>query len=383
MKLSVLLTLSLAVAGCATPVAPPVPDGLFQDAQFGPPSAPVGAGDLYALSPAMTHFVDTVLAHRVRSEGASQALIHALYRRDQLRLDYDATQTRNAAQAFEARQGNCLSLVIMTAAFAKALGLQVTYQSVAIGESWSRSDNLAFLNGHVNLTIGPRRIDARPGYDANAAMTIDFLPAPERGAPRTQPLTEDTVRAMYMNNRSAEAMARGQLDDAYWWARGAIVQDPGFINAYNTLSVVYLRHGDALQAQHVLKMALEREADNRLVLSNLVLALEANGQGERAAELRQRLAALESAAPYRDLLLGMAALQRGEPGAAKALFTREITRSADCSECHFWLGLADYRLGDLDEARAHLEIAAQSSSTGAEHALYEAKLAWLRNLHSQ
>jgi hypothetical protein len=30
--------------------------------------------------------------------------------------------TRNAAEAFEARQGNCLSLVIMTGAFARRWG---------------------------------------------------------------------------------------------------------------------------------------------------------------------------------------------------------------------------------------------------------------------
>ncbi len=54
-------------------------------------------------------------------------------------------------EAFQARTGNCLSLVIMTAAFAKEVGLPVRFQSVYVPETWSRSGNLYFSSGHVNL----------------------------------------------------------------------------------------------------------------------------------------------------------------------------------------------------------------------------------------
>ena len=63
-------------------------------------------------------------------DAVRQALFDALYQPDQLKLEYDAAMTRNAAQAFAVRSGNCLSLVIMTAAFAKEMGLDVRYQNV-------------------------------------------------------------------------------------------------------------------------------------------------------------------------------------------------------------------------------------------------------------
>ena len=59
-----------------------------------------------------------------------------LYKRQKLGLEYDATSTRTASEAYAARAGNCLSLVIMTSAFAKALGLPVYYQRVFVDESW-------------------------------------------------------------------------------------------------------------------------------------------------------------------------------------------------------------------------------------------------------
>ena len=47
-------------------------------------------------------------------------------------------------------------------------------------------------------------------------------------------------------------------------------------------------------------------------------------------------------------------------------------------EFHFWLGVADWRLGDVDAARKHLRIAMSNSTTRGQHDLYAAKLAWLQ-----
>jgi hypothetical protein len=46
---------------------------------------------------------------------------------------------------------------------------------------------------------------------------------------------------MYLNNRAAERYTLGLIDDAYWWARAAIIQDPRFLSSYNTLGIIYQR----------------------------------------------------------------------------------------------------------------------------------------------
>jgi hypothetical protein len=57
--------------------------------------------------------------HRSSTREVRQLLFDALYGNGRLRLDYDSAMTRNATEAFAARSGNCLSLVLMTAAFAR------------------------------------------------------------------------------------------------------------------------------------------------------------------------------------------------------------------------------------------------------------------------
>ena len=107
----------------------------------------------------MERFLARRDAPDLRNKGAREGLIDAIYSEGQLKIEYDSVMTRNAAQAFAARSGNCLSLVIMTAAFAKALGLPVRFQSVSVDETVSRSERHLFLHR-------PHQPDARQPIEA-------------------------------------------------------------------------------------------------------------------------------------------------------------------------------------------------------------------------
>ena len=377
-----LLLMCAGLFGCAqAPLAPP-PEPLLLDQAFAAPSERISADDVFALSDDMRRYVDSEMAAQLRSRGRQDALLSALRARGELELRYDSSTTRNAAQAFAARSGNCLSLVIMTAAFAKALDLRVTFQSAFADESWSRSGDLYFRSGHVNLTLGPRLIDTGGRHDTRL-LTVDFLPAEEIRGLRTWPIGEQTVVAMYMNNRAAEALAGGRLDDAYGWARAAILQDRLFLSAYNTLGVIYLRHGDRLAAERVFAQVLEREPTNAQALSNRAQVLEQLGRADEAGALRRRLLQVEPYPPYHFFDLGRAAMENGDHRAARDLFAKEVDRADYNAEFQFWLGLAYFRLGDVDAARKHLGLAVQNSTTRGDRDLYAAKLGWLRGYRRQ
>jgi Tfp pilus assembly protein PilF len=135
-----------------------------------------------------------------------------------------------------------------------------------------------FAIGHVNVSLGRRQIDGGFGRNDSDMMTIDFLPARDLRGVRVQPLEESTIAAMYMNNRAAESFTQHNLDDAYWWARAAIEKDPGFVGSYNTLGVIYRRHGNVKEAERALEYALQREPRNAHVMANLVPVLESRGR---------------------------------------------------------------------------------------------------------
>ena len=89
--------------------------------------------------------------------------------------------------------------------------------------------------------------------------------------------------------------------------------------------------------------------------------------GRRAAAARN----------VRSLACGLA--RREDWRTARELFAREVARADTYHEFHFWLGVADWRLGDEAAARRHLALAIDNSLTRGQHDLYAAKLVWLQS----
>ncbi len=368
----------LLAAGCAA-IAPPSAEHLFDDAAFAPPSERIDARDVFAASEAMRRYLREEIAADLRAKGRQQGLFDALYSANQLKLEYDSAVTRNAAKAFAERSGNCLSLVIMTAALAKELGLEVRYHRMSAEDAWSRSGDTYFASMHVNVTLARDRHDPRVRSDERQLLTIDFLPPKENAMPpKRWELGEATIVAMFMNNRAAESLAAGRLDDAYWWARAAIVQDPGFLSAYNTLGVVYKKHGGPRQAERILAEVLRREPVNLNAMTNLALVYADEGREREAEALSERIDALQPRAPFHYFNLGMDAMKAGDFRTAKAMFLREVERDAYYHEFHFWLAAACLRLGEGETARKHMALALEYSPTRGDHDVYAAKLARIK-----
>jgi tetratricopeptide (TPR) repeat protein len=366
----------VALLGCAgAPIAPVEPRTLLRDEAFAKPAQVIDAAEVFAIDDAMRDYLRNAWP-LMRRQGKPKGLVDALYTRGELKLEYDGSYTRNASQAFAARAGNCLSLVVMTAALAKELGLEVEFHSAYADETWSRSGNLLLRSGHINITLGRRAIDRARGEDTRY-WTIDFLPQGEIKGLRTVRLNENTVVSMFMNNRAAEALARDAYDEAYWWAREGLLADPSFVGVLNTLGVVYQRSGRPADAERVYNAVLLRHANQTQALHNLAQLLEQQGRHAEAKPVAARLAALEPEPPYHWFVQGQLALRRGDARTAREFFAREVARADYSSEFHYWLALAQYQLGDTASAQRSLQKAEQLSTSRSERDLYAAKLAWL------
>ena len=374
MKSAAVLLLPFLLASCAS--APPMPPaaGLFHDTLFAAPSVPIQPAEAMAVSPAMRKYLAEKILSGPRFIDRKQQLIDALYRKDELLLEYDAAVTRTATQAFDARSGNCLALVLMTSAFAREMGLSVRYQSVLGEDSWDRAGDIVVSVGHVNLTLSDRPPQNGLGLMDTGQLTIDFVAPRNARALRSRVIQEHTVIAMFLNNRAVESLVSGRTDDAYWWAREAIRRDPELLGAYVTLGVVYRTARQPALAESALARVNAREPDNTHALANRVLALRDLGRLAEAGALQHRLDRLDPHPRFADFELGKAAMRERRFEDARRLFEREVARAPDYHEFRFWLAVAQAELGDPQRAAEQLALAMRASTTRRDHDLYAAKL---------
>jgi Tfp pilus assembly protein PilF len=380
MKSWTLILAGLLLTGCATaPMPSKAPPGLLQDQLFAAPTEKIDTSTLFTLSPAMRTYLNTEFGLTNHTRPPQRRLFEALYAKGELRLEYEAALTRPAAETFEAKSGNCMSLVIMTAAFAKELGMPMIYQNVLSGETWSRAGSVYFASSHVNVSLGRRKLDSSiAGMDFTDYLTIDFLPPEDIRGHRTEIIEEDTVVAMYLNNRAAEALSRGELNNAYAWVREAIVRHPLYSTSFNTLGVIYVRHGNKELAESALRFALEREPKNTVIMSNLLPVLRSLDKHGEADALAAYAASINPHPAFQFFDLGMAAMEKGDYRSARDYFKREVSRAPYYHEFHYWLAMAEYRLGETGAANEQLALAAQTSTTRRDRERYSAKLENLR-----
>ncbi len=371
---------ALALAACATPspklaATAPTYQPLLLDAQFGERPAEVTASNVFALDDDMRRYLRDEMPRLVRRSGPIRGLLDALYDKGQLKLEYDAARTRTASEAFAARQGNCLSLVIMTGALARELGLDVRYQQVFTEAEWQRQGDLLVNANHVNL-----RLDTAPRdwktltRDGGTALVVDFLPTADASRLFASELSEATVLAMFMNNRAAESIAVGELRTAYWWARDAVVRDARFLPAYSTLAVIYRRSGLLEPAIAILAEALRHAPEDPVVLANQAGFLRDAGRIGEAAAIEARLKRIEPVPPYHWFHKGLAALKAGDYANAREWFAKDLQRQPHNAEFHFGMAAAFIGTGDLAKAREHFAQAREDSTTSDARALYSAKL---------
>lgn len=371
-----LVMLALLCACTHAPVVQaPSQGSLFNDKLFKARSDEFKPESVFDITPAMRSFIKNEFLADKQTHNATQTLFNALYDKGQLKLEYDSTYTRNAIEAFEAKSGNCLSLVLMTSAFAKELGLMVRYQTVHTPENISRDERTIYYSSHLNIVLGKAGL-----YDSTngSSMVIDFLTPKDAGKQRATVVKEQTVLSMYMNNRAVEELQAKRLDSAYWWAKRAIMNDPAFLPAYNTLGVIYDRHGNLPEAERVLRHALALDSTNHALLNNLSSVALKLGDNNEAKRLQQLLRQVSPRPPFYYFDLGIAALNTKDFRSARDYFTQEVRRAELNAEFHYWLAVAHIGLKEVSSARKHLIIAKENALTTKEQALYTAKL---RELH--
>ncbi|WP_374518761.1 tetratricopeptide repeat protein [Undibacterium squillarum] len=358
------------LTGCATQTKVAQP-ALFHDAAFALSRSEPRAEDVLKVSEPMREF----LKQHVRAGNGDMRvrLYQALKKNSGLMLEYDAEETLNASEAFDRKSGNCLSLVLMTAAMARELGLDVRFQNVRMDDSWTRTDHILLASGHVNVLLGQRTSAFDLDLGDHASLIIDFLPPGVAMRQQADIISEKRIVAMYFNNRAAELLARGKAGEAYWYAKAAITTDPDFSIAINTLGVVYRKQAMFAEAEQLFRYIVVTQPENVVALSNLQELLVTRQRHTEAAAVATQLAKLQPEPPFYFLNQGKQAYQEGRFADARKLIEKELRKDPYNEESYFWLARTYFQLGNLQKTDENLQMAEKNALTRKSQDLYYKK----------
>lgn len=324
-------------------------------------------------------------------------------------FDY-SNSTYTAEQALFLGRGNCLSLAILTTAFANLVEVETRYEYVDSAPIFQLENSVVVKATHVRAVLVPKANPGQPERgsilsdfthggaglaEGTADITVDFFTGDFAGGSQPgseiyidsfagyftaasqvgiQDVSDSSYLAMYYLNMAAESIVQQDYEKAYWLTYEALQHDPRSSVAYNNMAVIHRRLGDTTKSELIYQYAI-RHLDNKLsLLKNYRLLLAAQGRIEEAEQIDKQIAALGDVSPINWYFAGKERQDSGDFIQAVALYQKAIELAPYLHEAQLGIAQSYYELGQLREAETHLKLAITYADGDSTQSLYMAKL---------
>jgi tetratricopeptide (TPR) repeat protein len=309
------------------------------------PEVQVEDTDILALSPAMREFLERYVLEYPSSQTRLELLTLAITSSGVLNFKYDEKRTLTAAEAFEARAGNCIGFANMMVALARAAGLDAHYQEVLIRPEWSDyEDDTVLLFNHVNVVIDTLRM----------SWVVDVSGMTIRPTERRRIIDDSYAKALYLNNIAVESLLVNDLPTAYAYMRKAVEADSRATDPWVNLGVLYGRNDQLDDAAFAFNRALAIDPAEHSAMSNLYEVYLEQGKLDLAADIEARVERYRRKNPYYLLKLSDQALANKQYRESIELLKRAIEKKDDDYKLHFALAKTQYLSGELVAAQESL-----------------------------
>ncbi len=334
-------------------------------AQPAPPPAPA---DVLAIPTALKQqFREQVIDPTRLPHARLERMVDFLFSPQGLGMTYDAAANHTVAQAYATRKANCMSFTLLTVALAREAGLEAYGQQIDETLAWRRDHDTLYRTQHVNAGV---RLRGRK-------LTIDVAWDEVITRRPPHPIRDERLVAHYYNNRAAELLEHGAVQDALRHAGIALQLDPGYATSWSNVGVMHLRNGDRVRAQQAYSHALALDPDHPGALFNLVAFHQRAGEHDAVRPLQARLDAVQARDPFHHFLLATGFERDGDLERAVRHYRQAIALHDGEHRFHFGLARAYFLQGDSRRAGRSL-ARARELSQGDTRQLYQAKLDVLR-----
>lgn len=344
----------LFASGCVTAPENPIsnPDHrqlLSGEIVFGEPvsAAEQPDVDLLAVTDDMQQFVDTSLDGARLPTVKFRRMFRGLHNNGYFTATYIAASTRTAAETFQYKSGNCLSYTSMFIALAREAGLDADFQVVSVPPSWDADSGYLIRYTHVNVIIRGFAYDTEWGSDFSVDFN-DVLPDPDY--PR-RTISDEEATSLFYANRSVQKLRAGEMRESFAYLKKAIDHSPYNSDHWINLGAFYAKHDAFEQAIQSYQVALDLDPNSRGAISGLGRANYLLGNLEAADFYNDQVRRYRERNPYFHFAIAQMAYEKADYEAALDAINTAIDLKYRTGRFHFLKGLAEYKLGDTEDAQ--------------------------------
>lgn len=283
-------------------------------------------------------------------------------------------ETYNAEKTMRLNSGNCMSLAILTTAYAKILGLDFSYREVNTIPVFEKKNNLVLSSSHVQTIIyDPDFVEkSNELYFQKPGVAIDYFPNKNNRIGKA--FDESTFTSMYYRNLAADALVDNDLPKAFFYAEKAYKNNTRNIEAINLLAVIHRRAGDDKSAEEIYKAGLTIEQSSIALISNYIMLLRKQNRHEEVTIYQKKLDSLDDPNPYNWLEQAYIAEQNQNKSKAIRYYKKALENAPYLNEAYIGLYHIFRERGHTLEAKNMLKKALEWTYEIDERKQYKQKL---------
>jgi tetratricopeptide (TPR) repeat protein len=289
-------------------------------------------------------------------------------------FDYKG-KTYNAHLASTERAGNCLSLAVLTKAYASLVDLDIKFRKVNSAPIYQRNVGVMTISSHIQTHLyAPKKIlkDKNSINVLRSKIIIDYFPSSQR---YIGGLVKDVdFTSMYYQNLAAEAIVDGEFDLAYSLLSAAMKLSANNSETLNTLAVLHKITGNKSVAEVIYLSGIKGPTSSVSMLSNYILLLEEDNRFAEVASMKAKYNEIRDDNPYRWYDLANQAYAKENYSQALKYYEKSIHIAPYLHESFFGQAKTYFHLGMRRKAKIAMKRAVELAYKPRDEKLYLAKL---------
>ena len=329
--------------------------------------------DMFTLTLAQQQtVVSAVRKKQQRGVKLHQALYDVL--KDKLSSFTYYGENYNAEQAMRLNKGNCMTLAVLTTAYAKLLGLEFSYRKVNSLPIFKKQNNLIISSSHVQTIIYDNEFSKNDSafYIRKPGLVIDYFPDSNNRAGKY--LNESDFISMYYKNLAGDALVDDDLPTAFVLAKEAYKHNKHNVEAINLLAIIHRRAGDSAGAEAIYKAGLNLEQKNLRLLSNYIMLLKTENRFDEAEQYQKKLSHLDDPNPFNWLEQAYVAEKNHKINRAIRYYQKALTKAPYLNQAYLGLYHIYHKKGYYAKARGMLKKALEWTYEIEQRKQYKHKL---------
>lgn len=380
----VLLFIVMVLQGCAVPKT-----ALQPEMHIEPPITQTALFQQKTKLPELEHFFQLTERQQQDFLQYFQSPEQAIHSKEQRLYNYLQSKlihftyegaNNNAQLALEKQQGNCMSLALLTTALAQLVDIEVAHKVIYQEPLMDYKDNIFISADHIRTYLYKEQQEPNPNYQVfrKAALVIDYFP--ESTHLVGEDISNARFYAMLYNNLAADALLKGDSDQAFFLSQRALQHDATFTAAVNMIALLYKRKNAFSDAQQWFEYGMQLPDDQITLLTNYqALAAQLNNP-QLLEKINQQFIQNDDDNPYAWLALALDAERNQQHSRARLYYKKLLEKAPYLHNANLALIRLHLQEQNFRSAQRLVEQGMQYAYEPERLEFYNAKLSALKQL---